>query len=67
MMMNNENSEEGKKQGEAIICPHCEGYGFQKAESVSGSPCITCCGSGWLTKSQLEEWELENNPNFTDW
>jgi len=36
--MINEDSEDGKeKQGETIIRPHCEGYGFQKSETVSGN------------------------------
>jgi hypothetical protein len=42
------------KSNEPIICPHCDGYGYLGDGEMPG-PCITCGGSGWLTKSQLEE------------
>ena len=47
---------------ETTVCPHCEGYGYLNSDTVPGGPCNVCGGSGWLTKSQLEEWEIENNP-----
>jgi len=56
--------EEKESSDKAIICPHCEGHGYQDAD-IPLSPCITCGASGWLTKSELEEWEAENSP--VDW
>ena len=47
---------EGKHHtDETIICPHCKGYGYLEADAIPVGPCNVCEGSGWLTKSQLEE------------
>lgn len=53
-------TEKGKGPDEAMICPYCSGYGFLDAGPIP-SPCVTCGGSGWLTKSVLEEWEADNS------
>ncbi len=58
---------EKEETGETIICPICDGYGYLDEDMAQGSPCTACCGSGSLTKSCLEEWEIENSPvEWTD-
>lgn len=52
--------EEKSKTKETTVCPHCEGFGYLESDTVPGGPCNVCCGSGWLTKSQLDEWEMDN-------
>ena len=51
--------DKNRKKEASIICPHCGGYGYY-GDEAHGGPCLTCCGCGWLMKSQLEEWESQN-------
>ena len=52
---------ETNAKDESIVCPFCKGYGYLNDSTSPGSPCSTCGGSGWLTMSQLDQWEFENH------
>jgi len=49
------------ESSEVILCPYCKGYGYLEGTTIPG-PCVTCGASGWLTESELAEWEKENKP-----
>ena len=62
--MSTEDTIEKKPESdECMICPHCDGYGYQGDGEMPGGHCIACGDSGLVTKSQLEEWEAENSPD----
>ena len=46
---------------DTTVSPYNEGYRYPDSDTIPAGPCNVCESRGWLTKSQLEEKETENN------